>query len=492
MKSLHITFLLLLVSPSFAQSDAAKETALHSVEVTGSKVQSYCVHEGGELDYVIFSKHAYALDQGDNPGEGRLHFEKAKLAKEHSIGFSQSERALVFSLPGNLVFHYALARSRVFVIEFDHHGFSPIVRQIPINIALITSPRILKEESARVYKWLDGASEAEKWEYTRELVPEREYKSGKHWEPGDRSIIWGEPHEVGLRLGIGGLEQNTRIPAGKAIPVKQYIMNAGTETLRLSPTGFLNEGLEANLIHRSGTKIAMKRGYIWPMFAIRIKLEPGHFTELQSSPLSTILENDDGTPSTPLRRFASGFVVPPGDYTLRLLHHIGKFIGVPVNASMGDPRLAPGLGEWTGTLQAAPISLQITEPAIGTGQPGSAVEIQRNHRIQFKLGQLVLSHRASGHTGDHTWKVGPDGNWPTPGDIWKTRDPSGNYNAAWDEGGTRLWYIDSAGIQKLNITGRKFEDAGFWRLDDATGDLAGMPDGVREALDLPAKERATP
>ena len=66
----------------------------------------------------------------------------------------------------------------------------------------------------------------------------------------------------------------------------------------------------------------------------------------------------------------------PGDYTLRLSHHVGKFAGKPLNAIPGDPRLAPGLEEWIGTLQAAPISFRLNDPSIATGKPGTVVEIE--------------------------------------------------------------------------------------------------------------------
>ena len=469
----------------------SKAAAWHSVDVTDGDCRSYCVHRDGALEFVFLSKHAFTAVQDTKATDGRLDFDKAKLAKAHSIAFSLAKDTLVVSLEGNLVFHYDLVRSRVFVIDFDHHGFSPIVRQIPVELKPIATPEILTEESTRVFQWLAKVSEADKWEYTREKVPEKEYQVGKAVDPDDQSIIWGEPNEVGLRLGIGGLTRDARIPVGKKLPVKQYIRNDGPDALHLSPTGFFNEGIEADLISETGAQILMKRGYKWPMFFIRIVLGPGQFAELQSSPLSTILANADGSPSTKLGAYASGFVVSPGNYTLHLSHHIGKFIGKPVNANLGDPRLAPGLGEWTGTLQAAPIPVQLVDPTVAIATPGVAVELERLHRIQFKKSKLVLSHRASGLTGSNTWAVDEHGNWPTPGGTWTTSDPTEDYVAAWDEGGTRLWYVDSTGIQRLDIE-KEFQDAGFWPLEEAGGDLADMPDGVREALDLPARNRTAP
>jgi hypothetical protein len=317
-------------------------------------------------------------------------------------------------------------------------------------------------------------------------VPDKEYHAGKPVASADPSIIWGEANDAGLRLGIGGLPQKAEIPAGQYLPVKQYIRNDGPKTLRLSPTGFFNEGIEAELSNAAGEKLPLRRGYNAPMFFIRMLLEPGQFAELQSSPLQTILANKDGSPSTGQRAYRSGVVVSPGDYTLRLFHHVGKFAGKPLNAFPGDPRLAPGLGEWIGTLQAAPVSFRLNGPSIATGKPGTVVEMEKMHRIQFQKGQIVLSHRRDGLPGDDSWMVDANGNWPVLGGTWKIADPGGDYLAAWDEGGTRLWYVDGTGIQKLDISD-SFVDAGHWTMTEAGGDLANMPAGVRKALKLPAK-----
>ena len=461
-----------------------------SAEMTDGTWRSYCAYRNDKVRFIFLSKHEFTVSKGEEPESGALHFAKGTFAKAHHVAFSPAEKGgdvLLVWLEGNLKFHYDLTRSRVFDMDFDVHGFSPIVRQIPVKLEPVTSRESLTKESAKVAAWLAAAGEEKKWEYTREKVPEHGYYTGKPVDPADKSIIWGEANEAGLRLGIGGLAQKAEIPAGQYLPVKQYIRNDGRETLRLSPTGFFNEGIEAELSNVAGAKFSMNRGYKAPMFFIRIRLEPGQFAELQSSPLQTILANKDGSPSTGQRAYTSGFVVSPGDYTLRLSHHVGKFAGKPMNAFPGDPRLALGLGEWIGTLQAAPISFRLNYPLIATGKPGSMVEIDRMHRIQFQKGQIVLSHRAGGMTHTHSWVVDAEGNWPTRGGTWKIADPGGDYLAAWDEGSTRLWYVDGTGIQRLDIA-EQFVDAGHWTMAEAGGDLANMPDGVRQALKLPAKK----
>lgn len=463
-------------------------TSPQSAEVTDGTWNSHCAYQNGEVRFIFLSKHKFTLSKFGGPESGGLTFDLGK-SLIRSIGFSPTTKGgdlLEVSTPGNSNFHYDLTRSRVFDVDFYMNSFV-IIRQIPIKLESITAPELLTKESAKVAAWLAAADEEQKWECTRVKVPDSEYYKGKPVDPADKSIIWGEANDAGLRLGIGGLAQKAEIPAGQNLPVKQYIRNDGPKTLRLSPTGCFNEGIEAELSNAAGEKFPLHRGYTAPMFFIRIRLEPGQFAELQSSPLQTILANKDGSPSTGQRAYRSGYVVSPGDYTLRLFHHVGKFAGKPLNAIPGDPRIAPGLGEWIGTLQAAPVSFRLNGPSIGTGKPGTVVEIEKMHRIQFQKGQIVLSHRAPGLTGTRSWVVDADGNWPVFGGTWKIADPGGDYLAAWDEGGTRLWYVDSTGIQRLDIAD-KFVDAGHWTMAEAGGELANMPEGVRQALKLPARK----
>ena len=65
----------------------------------------------------------------------------------------------------------------MFIVDFDFHGFAPIVRQIPVKLEPITSPELLTKGSARVGEWLAAADERQKWEYTREKVPEQNYQA---------------------------------------------------------------------------------------------------------------------------------------------------------------------------------------------------------------------------------------------------------------------------------------------------------------------------
>jgi beta-lactamase regulating signal transducer with metallopeptidase domain len=484
----------LLLSFTIAKAARPEDSPPKAVEVTDGNYRSYCVYQNNDLQFVFLSRHEFTVKKGAAPAIGELIFTKGQKAKEHHLQFApleKEENFLRVSQPsGNLHFHYDLTRSRVFHVDFDLHGFSPILRQVPVKLEPITSPELLTRESTKVAEWLAAADPKLLWEYTREKVPDKNYTTGKPVAEANPAILWGEPNDVGLRLGVGGLAQKAEIPVGQDLPIKQYIRNDGRETLRLSATGSFNEGIEAELNNAAGGKTAMKNGYRSQMFSIRAQLAPGEFVELHSSPLQTILANKDGSPSTAPRPYASSFTVSPGAYTLRLSHRIGLFAGLPINAAAGDPRLAPGLGEWTGVLNATPIAIQILAPSVATGKPGTAVEFGKAHRIQFQKRQLVLSHPAPGLTHTGTWAVDAKGNWPMPGGTWRIADPAGDYVAAWDEGGSRLWYVDGTGIQRLDI-GEKFTDAGYWAMEEATGDLANMPDGVRTALGLPAKKAAT-
>ncbi len=480
----------IVFSLSWVQVARAESGPVLSAEATDGTYQSYCVYQGDAIRFLFIARTQFDLKKEADPETGALDFPKAKRASAHEIHFAPAPDVpdlLVVSPPGNLHFHYDLTRSRVFFVDFDRHGFSPVIHQIPFPLKPITSPELLTESATQVVQWLAAADDVQQYEYTREQVPETDYKPGKPLAQANHSIIWGEPNEVGLRLGVGGLETNAEIAVGQLLPIKQFIRNDGPATLRLSATGIFNEGTDGTLTDKGGISTPLKRGYPAQMFFSRVKLAPGEFVELGSAPLQTILANRDGSPATSQRAYTSSFVVTPGEHTLRLSHHIGKFLGIPANANVGDPRLAPGLGEWTGTLQAAPITFHFTAPAVDTAKPGSFIEIETTYRLQFQKGQIVLSLRANGMTHAATWMVDESENWPTPGGNWKTTDPSGDYLAAWDVGSTRLWYVDSSGVQRLDI-GRQLVDGGHWTMAEATGPLGNMPDKVRQALKLPAKK----
>lgn len=485
----------LWLSASMIKAAPPVDATPQAAEIFDGKYRSYCVYQGNELRFVLLSKHEFTVKKGSEPGMAEIIFTKGRKAEEHHLHLApvpnEPNLLRVSRRRANLHFNYDLMRSRVFHVDFDLHGFSPFVVQVPVAMEPITAPEILTRESAKVAAWLQTSDARQRWEYTRVKITDREYASGKPIAQADAAIVWSEPNEVGLRLGLGGLPQNAAVPVGQDLPVTQHIRNDGRETLRFSATGSFNEGVNGDLRDASGAKLQLRSGYRWQMFGHHIQLAPGEFITLQSSPLQTILALKDGTPSSAARSYTSCFVVSPGEYTLHLSHNIGQFLRDPVNADVSDPRLAPGLGEWRGSLNAPPIAVRILPPKVSVAKPGMAEEFARIHRIVFQKGKLLLSHPAPGLTHTGTYVKDASGNWPSSGGSWRVHDPGGDYVAAWDEGGMRVWVVDATGIQRLDL-GENFTDGGYWALEEATGDLGAMPDGVRAALKLPARKVDAP
>ncbi|MFN0129394.1 MAG: SecDF P1 head subdomain-containing protein, partial [Verrucomicrobiales bacterium] len=378
-----------------------------------------------------------------------------------------------------------LSRGRVIWVTFDRHEFDAALYQVPREAGTGTDEASLAAVIARAQAWWDTADERARWDQSRVLVPDSGYYAGKSLDASASDIVWGEPNASGLRLGLGGLMPGASVPTGQPLPLKQFIHNDGTKTIQLSATGPFNEGIEGTLVRADGARIPHIATYRWPMVAIRARLEPGQFIELQSRPLQTVYANPDGSASGALLGYDSGFIAKPGDYVLELVHHIGRFHGAPANTFTGNPSIAPGLGEWTGTLHAAALPVRLTEPAIGTARPGDVREDRRLDRIQFKPDRIVLSRPAPGMTGSHSFVVDAAGHWPTLVGEWLVARPDLGYLAAWDEGNRRLWYVNGPTVQKLDFSGSALRDAGSWPATTPTDGYGDMPPGVRAAFGLP-------
>lgn len=448
----------------------------------------------GAAPIFIVAPKAFDLSADANALQGRLTFPVATSAKELRLRYGWDPARPTWLTLRNHDFEEQindLSRGRIFWVTFDRHEFNAALYQVPGEAGTGTDEASLAAVVARAQAWWDKADERARWEQSRVVVPDSGCYAGKPLDASADTIVWGKPNEAGLRLGLGGLKPGASVPAGQPLPVKQYIRNDGPETIRLSATGPFNEGIEGSLRRADGARIPHLAKYQWPMVAIRARLEPGHYIELQSRPQQTVYANPDGSASGALLGYDSGFIVKPGDYLLELTHHIGRFHGAPANTFTGNPSIAPGLGEWTGVLYAAPLQVQLTEPAVGTARPGDVREDRGLDRIQFKPDRLILSHPAPGKTGSHSYIVGADGNWPTAAGEWPIARPDDGYLAAWDEGNRRLWILNGPTVQKLDLTGGTLRDAGSWPASTPADGYGDMPPGVREALGVPRAESAS-
>lgn len=347
-----------------------------------------------------------------------------------------------------------------------------------------------REESKMAAKPLSPSPEQaraqENWEKFLPLIPDKEYYSGSPISKADPAIFWTEPNEAGLRMGISGISLDGIYPVGKRLPWISHLRNDGQKMLKLSPCGFTNEGIVASLTDENKIKHGLTRQYPTAIVMIRCKLQPGEFIKLQSTPTQLVLAKADGTPSRSSMPATTTICVKPGRYQFEMENHIGERNDKAIQGDKIEPSILPGADDWRGTLLMKPMEITVSEPEIKTARPGDIVELSDRHRLQFEKEVINLSHYAGwpGLTGTINGS-----RWDPTRREWKITDPSGEYLAAWDVGGTRLWYVDDTGIQYLEIEDT-LVSKGHWSMPEATGSLAEMPEGVRRALKLPAKVSA--
>jgi hypothetical protein len=278
--------------------------------------------------------------------------------------------------------------------------------------------------------------------------------------------------------------------------LRLFVRNDGREEVRINPTGLWGAGLSIVLTDANGNKFPLEGRREVRGLEPRIRLAPNRIYECQFLPIQTIVPRGDGSPSTRMFR-PTGWVLNPGRYQVELEYRVGVF-EISSDWRKLDPCAVPAPGEWTGTLKATPMEIGFGPLGIKSAKPGDMVELSTRHRLQFEKGKVSLAHYCNwpNMTATREVKNEKTGEWeitawgPTH-DVWETKDPSGDFLAAWDVGGTRLWYVDRKGIQYLEIH-RKLHDRGHWTMKEAGGALADMPEGVRKALNLPARAVAEP
>ena len=208
-------------------------------------------------------------------------------------------------------YNWDLKRGHVFWFQYGRHEFTPAIYQIPIGAEAITTPEILTATVAKATAWLANADDKARWEQTRIVEADGEYKPGQALKDDDQ-ILWGEPNEVGLRLGLGGVKANQPCPLGRPLPLKQYLRNDGSETLKFSTTGIFGEGLEGFLEDKQGNKFPHRKGYPWPIMLNRHVLEPGHFKEFTTGALLPLPANNDGSAAINIPRDGKCYGCPAG------------------------------------------------------------------------------------------------------------------------------------------------------------------------------------
>ncbi len=456
-------------------------TTPQASHITNGDFSSYCAHDGKDAKFVIITTKSLTVDEGTTPGNGSLTWDVSTTDKTNTLYFAQKPESPDLVALKNDDFewyNWDLNRGRVFWLHYGNLEFTATIYQIPIDVEAVTTPEILTKSVAKASRWLVKADDETRWKQTRILVDEDDYKPGKPLED-DEQIIWGEPNEVGLRLGLGGVKPNQTFPMARPLPLKHYFRNDGKTAVKFSSSNIFGDGQKGYLEDEAGNEFPHRNGYPWPLTLNRHRLEPGHFKEFTSGALVPLPANKDSSAAMDLPGMGSGMVVQPGDYILHLTQIVGEYIGIPVNTFHGDPRIAPGIGEWTGRLHSDPLPLKITSPVVSTAKPGDVKEFGKSYRIDFKTGEMTL-----------TMPLSQRSKFEVSGGSWNIKTKGGEYQAAWDEGGKRLWLKNGNEIQKLRIS-RGWIDAGRWPLSKADGPLGDMPDGVRKVLNLPALKEIT-
>ena len=321
-------------------------------------------------------------------------------------------------------------------------------------------------------KYLKSVSEA-RFQKRRVKLPEEDYKPGSPIGNADPSILWSEPNDAGLSLGISGVANGEKYPKGQSLRWRLYIRNEAKEAVKLSASDRYNDGLRAWLTDASGVKHHFRKPGTGPRRLLRYRIDPAHYIKLESS-----------------RPY---FPVTPGKYRLEVENRIGQWPGISRHTAKDDPGLVPGLGEWTGTLTTKPLEIVITTYQVAIVVPGSpkleyltktAGMEMFYARVRFEKGKITVARgRRPLRRLIH---------WSPPHDEWKSIHPTGDYVAARELGAARkLWVVDGTRILCLVMVDTLVE-RGRWTLDEASGDLGGMSRGVRQALKLPPKANPEP
>jgi hypothetical protein len=150
-----------------------------------------------------------------------------------------------------------------------------------------------------------------------------------------------------------------------------------------------------------------------------------------------------------------------------------------MNSHFGDPRNAPGLGEWTGVLTSAAVPLRLADEQVKTAKAGDSEAFGSQYMIAFDKGVIKLRHYKGYPNMSQT-----GGPWEDGSRDWKIPAVDGEYVAAWAVGGKGLWVKDSSGITHL-IVKENLTEIGKWTLEQAAGGRGDMPAGVRAVLQLP-------
>lgn len=201
----------------------------------------------------------------------------------------------------------------------------------------------------------------DQWEKHRVLLPDRSYGPGEPASSDQPDVVWGEPDQAGLRLGISGFGAVNEVTIGKTIPVQLILRNDGPATVKFSWDPVWNGPLRARLIEPAGNEYPAEFKFSGGLTDYRrTRLDPSQ--QLKFPPMEfefhATRNEVDNAPHKKGSDYNPRFDAPDGSYSLHLNYRVGK----PEYADLNLSIAAPENVEWTGVLSMKLIPLTVLAP----------------------------------------------------------------------------------------------------------------------------------
>ncbi len=206
----------------------------------------------------------------------------------------------------------------------------------------------------------------EQWEKDRPSHPEDNYTEGQPLKDLAVPVEWAEPNEVGLRLGLAGVNKDSQWPFSSQHEVALYLRNDSEKPVRFAWSPRFDDGVDMSLTHADGREIRASITMIsTPIFHNRARLLPGQFIVLKPA-VSFLVSDRNSDDDDDRSAFPSRFSLEEaGAYRFDVRCHIGlRDWADGTGARQIRPR-----GEWEGTLACRPLSVTVTSAA--TAEPNA-------------------------------------------------------------------------------------------------------------------------
>ncbi|CAN5159474.1 hypothetical protein BH23VER1_BH23VER1_03320 [soil metagenome] len=210
----------------------------------------------------------------------------------------------------------------------------------------------------------------ERWEELRETLPEDRYSPGGPIGAEAPPIVWGDPAENGLRLGVAGVSAGAEWVVGSTIAFDVFVRNDGDEPVKFAWTPRIDDGLSAILVGADGqhwrASIVI---YDTLLIHSRCRLDPGHYLKLKSGAAFEIVQANEDGPDPGAGKGTNRFLV---DHPGRCQLQIQCALGIRDWTDRDGKEFPHPAREWAGTLEAKPVEVTLvagTTAAAGQADP---------------------------------------------------------------------------------------------------------------------------